>query len=287
MSTDASHSMAVASDPDSGRPARSRGSASAGSRLWRIALAQIKDGRILSIVVLAVGWQVIITALHVNHLVLPTTGRVLADWYHIIANGTLLHAGVSTLELAAVGFGLAVGIGIPIGLTMGMVRWFRGLANPYIALVLATPFVAFLPVLILWFGTADVLVVAAAIVFSLPYLVLNVDAGVRGVAKNLQDMARVFQAPALTTIVRVILRGALESVVLGLKEGASQAVKGVVIAQILSSISGIGGLIGSYGSAFRTGHLLATVLTVLIFILVVNALFDLLRVPLRGRGHGT
>ncbi|MHB2022447.1 MAG: ABC transporter permease [Mycobacteriales bacterium] len=241
--------------------------------LPRLLLRQLRDGRLLSLVILLGIWQFVTWAGHLNPELLPSVSSVAVDWVHLVADGELGSALANTLGNLFIGFGIAVVVGVPLGLAMGIMRTLRFAIDPYITVLLSTPFVAFVPVLIVWLGIGTKILIGAAVLFSFPLIVANVQAGVRTIPRSLLEMARAFETSGLQILRKIVLPGSLGSVLVGLQQGLSHAVKGVIIAEMLTSSHGLGGLVITYGDSFRAGPLLAVVLTALVLVLLSNGLF--------------
>jgi NitT/TauT family transport system permease protein len=264
-----SSAVATAVRPDEpARPAR---------RSWgRGSLHVITEGRLISFVVILVVWQLVTIVTGVSAIAMPSPTAVASSWWDVLRTGGLLGALGSTLEAFLIGFALAVVVGVPVGLAMGLARRFRYVVDPYVTILLGTPFVAFVPVLLLWTGLGIETRIAAAFLFSVAFVVVNTEAGVREVSTSLVGMARSYEATPMQTFRKVVLPGALASIMVGLRLGMSHGFKGVVIAELLISDAGLGGLVSEYGGAFRTDHLLAVVFTGLAIVLLINAGFQVL-----------
>jgi ABC-type nitrate/sulfonate/bicarbonate transport system permease component len=256
--------------PHAGRPVAAL--AYAGDGAWRV----IKDGRLVSFLVLIGIWQVIATLLHLSHVVLPAPSRVATAWWDVLLHGDLLGALGFSVEVTLIGFGISVLIGVPAGITMGLLRRFRYVLDPYVTILLSTPYVAFVPVLLTWTGLGTKAQVAAAFLFSFPFVVVNAEAGIRELDASIIRMALSYETPPLQIFRKVLLPGASPFIFLGFKLGMSHGFKGVIIAEMIISYAGIGGLVAEYGGAFRTGHLLAVVITALLAVLIINAIFRML-----------
>lgn len=245
-----------------------------------------RDGRFISVLILLGLWQLATWVGHLNPQLLPSVSRVGTDWVHLVRDGELLSALGSTLGMLFLGFGISAVVGVPLGLAMGVMRNLRHAVDPYITVLLSTPFVAFVPVLIVWLGIGDKLLIGAAVLFSFPLVVANVQGGVRMIHRSLVEMAREFETSQVNVLRKVVLPGSFGSVLVGLQQGLSHAVKGVIIAEMLTSSHGLGGLVITYGDSFRAGPLLAVVLTALLLVLACNAVFGVLysRLAVPGRG---
>jgi ABC-type nitrate/sulfonate/bicarbonate transport system permease component len=253
--------------PQSRRPAAVL--TSAGSTAWAV----IKDGRLVSFVVLVGIWQLIAALLHVSAVALPAPSQVATGWWDVLVNSNLLGALGFSVEVTLIGFGIAVLIGVPAGIAMGLVRRFRYVIDPYVTILLSTPYVAFVPVLLTWTGLGTKAQIAAAFLFSFPFIVVNSEAGIRELDASMISMARSYETPPLQIFRKVVLPGASPFIFLGFKLGMSHGFKGVIIAEMIISYAGIGGLVSEYGGAFRTDHLLAVIITALVAVLVINGIF--------------
>lgn len=230
----------------------------------------------MSFIVLLAIWQLVTVVTRVPAVALPPPSAVVTAWWDVLLHGDLVGAVGYTMQSFAIGFALSVLVGVPVGLGMGLVKRLRYIIDPYVTILLGTPFVAFIPVLLLWTGLGIETRIAAAFLFSVPFVIVNAEAGVRDVDESVVSMARSYEVSNIRTLWDVILPGALGSTFVGLRLGASHGFKGVIIAELLISDVGIGGLVSEYGGAFRTDHLLAVVFTALVIVLLINAVFRLI-----------
>lgn len=252
---------------------RARGKAIYVSKTRSIAL----DSRVVSFLAILAVWELVAEFSGIDPVVLPAPSQVAVGWWQIASNGQLWQGLGQTSESLAVGFGAAAVSGVALGLVMGLVRGVRYVVDPWVTILLGTPFVAFVPVLIIWTGIGMETRIVASFLFSFPLVVVNAQAGSRDVDVFLVEMARSFEATRLQTFAKVILPGALPSILIGLRQGLAHGIKGVVIAEMLTTATeGLGGLVNTYGAAFRTNILLGVIFTGLIVVLLGNAIFDLI-----------
>lgn len=244
----------------------------AGRAAWRL----IIDGRLVSVLVIIGIWQLTVIAFGISPVAMPGPAAVATSWWDVLLHGDLVGALGVSLEATLIGFGISVLVGVPVGLGMGLARRFRYVVDPYVTILLATPYSALVPVLLVWTGLGMKTQVTAAFLLSVPFVTINAEAGVRDVDSSIVSMARSFETPNLQFFRKVVLPGALSSIFIGLRLGMSHGFKGVIIAEILVSYAGLGGLANLYGAAFRTDHLLAVIITALAAVLFINGTFSLL-----------
>jgi sulfonate transport system permease protein len=195
---------------------------------------------------------------------------VMAAAIDVVRGGTLLQDVSVSLSEFAIGFALALAIGVPLGLLLGTFETLRFLLDPPIMAVYATPQLALLPIFVLWLGIGMSSKVAVVFLGASIPIIVNSMAGVRHVERSLVVAARSFCATRLDVFAKVILPASLPAVMIGVRLGLSRAVLGVVVAEMYVSQDGVGNQIMRLGSAFRVERLLVYVLLVSTFGLVAT-----------------
>ena len=217
---------------------------------------------------LAVGWEVV-GRLDVSMFV-PPLSRVLGTWWQLLGDGTLARAASSSLLSLAKGFVPAAGLGVAVGLAMGRFAVVRHVLDGWVNALMSAPLSALVPILIALFGVRDTVVAATVFMFSFFVIVVNTLTGVRGTDRSLVDMARAFGAGELSLFRRIYLPAALPAVMLGLRLGVVQAVKGMVVGEMLISLVGLGERLIYYGNTFLITELYAVILSVLVLALLAG-----------------
>ena len=219
-----------------------------------------------AIAMLVVVWE-ILGRLQLSIFIPPATA-VAEAWWQLAAAGTLTSAGASSLLSLAKGYVLAAFVGIAVGLAMGRFRTVRYLLDGWINALMSAPLSALVPVLIALFGIRDTVVTATVFLFSVFVIVVNTMTGVLGTERSLVDMARSYGASEAALFRRIYLPSALPAVMLGLRLGAVQAVKGMVVGEMLISLVGLGERLIYYGNTFLIPELYAVIVSVLIVALL-------------------
>jgi NitT/TauT family transport system permease protein len=220
-----------------------------------------------ALVGLAVGWE-LLGRLDVS-LFVPPLSRVAATWWQLLGDGTLARAATSSLASLAKGFVPAAALGVVVGLAMGRFAVVRHLLDGWVNALMSAPLSALVPVLIALFGVRDTVVAATVFMFSFFVVVVNTQTGVRATDRSLVDMARAFGAGEVALFGRIYLPAALPAVMLGLRLGAVQAVKGMVVGEMLISLVGLGERLIYYGNTFLITELYAVILSVLALALLI------------------
>lgn len=227
---------------------------------------------LVALAALVVTWEVV-GRLDVSIFV-PPLSRVLATWWRLALDGTLARATSSSLASLAKGFVPAAVLGVLVGLAMGRFATLRRVLDVWVNALMSAPLSALVPVLIALFGVRDTVVAATVFVFSFFVIVVNTEAGVRGTERSLVEMARAFGAGETSLFARIYLPSALPAVMLGVRLGLVQAVKGMVVGEMLISLVGFGERLIYYGNTFLVTELYAVILSVLAIALLASQAAD-------------
>jgi ABC-type nitrate/sulfonate/bicarbonate transport system permease component len=190
----------------------------------------------------------------------------------MLATGELQHAMVGSLTALLSGFALAAVVGIGVGYSMGWWRAFGRTLDPFVSALYVVPVAALVPAVIVWLGLGFSARVLVIFLFSLFEILLSAYSGVKNVDPQLVDVARTFGAGRGALLRRVVLPATLPFVFTGLRMGASRAVKGMVLAEMLFAVTGLGGLIIHYTQAFRMDRVFVAIIVIVIYGLVLTAL---------------
>jgi ABC-type nitrate/sulfonate/bicarbonate transport system permease component len=253
-----------------GPPGRARrGSGSGHAALKRRGLP------VLSVVVFLAIWQIV--GASVDPILLATPTSVVDAFATMVRSGDLLPAFFSAMADLIVGYTLAAVVGIGAGVAIGRSETVERVMNPYINFFQATPLIALVPLVVIWFGVgfkARIFVVFLLAVWS---VVINTATGVKETPRSLLDVGRVYKLTRRQSIMSIQLPNAVPSIFAGLRIGLGKALIGMVIAQMNISVSGLGGLVVDYGNAFKTAFLLAAIITASLVGVVAAAGLEVLR----------
>ena len=218
--------------------------------------------RVTAWVTLLVVWQVV--AARVDPRFFATPIAMMTAFVELVQSGELHEALLNSARSLFAGFALAVLIGVTIGLLMGRYRLVGAALDPYVNALFPTPRIAFIPLVVLWFGLelqAKIIVVCMMSVFP---ILINTYVGARDVSKSLDEVGRSLCASERTILLRIFLPATLPHILAGVRLGLGQAVGGMVVAEILLAFGGLGSLITAYARSFRPDYLFATILVLVL-----------------------
>jgi NitT/TauT family transport system permease protein len=196
-----------------------------------------------SIMLLLIVWELLprlITLSAGTKLFFTTPSQIGGTLWTMFATGTIwAPLGVSASGFA-VGLGLAVIVGLPLGVLIGRSRTLNAMFDPFITAFNATPRLVFLPLVMLWFGLGLWSKVVIVFIGALFPILINTYEGVRNSDKVLINVVRSFGAKEWDVARLVVIPNAMPYIVAGLRLAIGRAVLGVVVAEFFGSESGLG-----------------------------------------------
>jgi NitT/TauT family transport system permease protein len=228
-------------------------------------------------------WTLIAVSGLVQPQFLPTPLAVGAQFFDLIEKPfvgyTLQQHLASSLGRFAMGFGLAVAVGVPLGLLMGWFRTLDAVVTPlFDALRFVAP-IAWVPFAALWFGTGiggPVLIIFSG---AFPPCVINAYRGAKYVEPRLVEAARTLGASNLRIVTEVLFPSAIPSIVAGLRISAGLGWQSLIGAELIVASSGIGYLMVKGQSNIST----AIVMSGMVAIGIVGVVIDVLLRGLQAR----
>jgi NitT/TauT family transport system permease protein len=194
----------------------------------------------LSVLVFLVAWQLIAAARVVPALFLPAPTDI-ADAYRQMFRDPEIWLDLETSGTeVGYGFGLAILIGLPLGILMGWYRPLRFALDPFVAFFYSTPRIALTPLLIIWFGIGIYSKVAVIFLGAFFPITINTMAGIRSLDPLLLQAARSFGARDAQIFRTIALPGSVPFILTGLRLGVGHALIGVVVGELIAAQHGIG-----------------------------------------------
>jgi len=209
--------------------------------------------------VLAV-WEILARAGLLSPQVLPAPSKVGATAWGLIGQGRLLSDMGTSLLRAATGFAIGGSIGFSLGTAVGFSRLAEALLDRSIQMVRSIPFLAVLPLVIVWFGVDEggkIFLVSLGVMFP---IYINTVLGIRQVDPKLLELGRVIGLSNWQLIRRIVLPGALPSILAGVRYALAVAWLALVVAETIATSSGIGFLAMDAREFLRTDVIVLTIL---------------------------
>ena len=161
-----------------------------------------------------------------------------------------------------VGFGGAVVAGVVLGVIIGWYRMARLLMDPFLNALYATPRIAMIPLIIIWFGVemwSKIFIVFISAFF--PVLV-NTVGGMRAIDRDLLRAARSFCASDWQIFKTVAIPGSVPFILTGIRQGVALGLIGVVVGEMFGGSQGVGFMVAYGGQTFATDTLFVGVIII-------------------------
>ena len=210
-----------------------------------------------------------------NPLIVSSPTDVVKAFIRVTSAGELGSAVVSTATLFAVGFGISLLIGIPLGAVLGWYRSINAVADPLISLAYALPRIALIPLVVVCLGPGFAAQVTLVVLLAVFPIIINVASGISTVTEDNLRLARSFLATDMDVLWTIALPGAIPAIISGVRQGVNLGLAGVVVAEYFIGSSGVGGMIFKAGLTLDTSK---AIVGALVFGLAALALTLVLQV---------
>ena len=170
-----------------------------------------------------------------------------------------------TSQCLFLGLSIALVVGVLVGLPIGWFPRLNATFEPVIAAVYGVPYIAFLPVIIMWTGigmTSRVIIVFWSAVFP---LIINSIQGARGVDDNFLRVGRSFSATNFQMFLTITLPSSVPYILAGLRTSIGRAIVGVVVAEFFMSSKGLGYFINLKANALEMAPAFVAIVLLALF----------------------
>lgn len=206
--------------------------------------------------VLVVAWWVASELRLVPRLFLPSPAEVWTQAVDIFetgyANATLWEHVWASLGRIAVAALVAVGLGVPLGLAMGLSRWTKGILDAPIEFYWPLPPLAYLPLMIIWLGIGETSKITLLALAMFAPICLSAQAGVRSIPLERIYAGLSLGATRLQLFHDIVLPSALPEILTGIRIAVGVGWSTLVAAELIAATRGVGYMIMS------ASHFLAT-----------------------------
>jgi ABC-type nitrate/sulfonate/bicarbonate transport system permease component len=197
----------------------------------------------IGVTVLLLVWEVLPRIVPLSagtKLFFTTPSQIVGTLWRLFATGAIWGPlGVSASGFA-IGLGIAIVVGLPLGVLIGRSRTLNDMLDPFITAFNATPRLVFLPLVMLWFGLGLWTKVIIVFIGALFPILINTYEGVRNADRTLINVVRSFGASEWDVARLVVVPNAMPYIIAGLRLAVGRAVLGVVVAEFFGSESGLG-----------------------------------------------
>ena len=232
-----------------------------------------------SIVILLLLWEVlprIITMKAGTKLFFTTPSEIVGTLWRLFSTGTIWTPLAVSASGFALGLGLAIVVGLPLGVLIGRSRTLNAMLDPFITAFNATPRLVFLPLLMLWFGLGVWSKVVIVFIGALFPILINTYEGVRNADRLLINVVRSFGASEWDVARLVVVPNALPYIIAGLRLAIGRAILGVVVAEFFGAEQGLGVVMVQAASRYQVDIVFAGLVVFAALSLIMTGMVKLL-----------
>ncbi len=220
--------------------------------LWRYA----------PILLLALAWEATTRLGLISPLEMPALDKVFTAWWSLMASGDLVSNGAVSLARGAAGLGLAITVGVPLGVLMAWYKPMRTVFNPIVQAFYPMPKSALIPVTVLWLGFGSASKILLIFIGCMLPITLSAYNGARGAEQVLIWSARSLGASRTAVLLEVVIPSALPEILAGIRTALAFAFVLLVTTELVAARAGFGYMIGWLGDGGVYDAMFAVVLTV-------------------------
>ena len=241
----------------------------------------------LAAVALALGlWQLVAISGWKASYVLPGPAPVLAELGHQLVTADFWKAVGTTMARGVVGFLIASGLGLVLGVLVARSRILRAAIGSLITGLQTMPSIAWFPLAILLFQLSEQAILFVILIGAVPSIANGVINGVDYVPSLLVRAGRNIGASGLSLYRHVVLPAALPSIVSGLKQGWAFAWRSLLAGELLVSIANrpsLGVFLTQSRELSDTSYMIALMIAILAIGIAVDAVFSTIERGIRRR----
>lgn len=235
-------------------------------------------------------WQAVSMAGVFPPFALPSPVAVWQSFLEIIRNGyggqSLIGDILVSCFRIVIGFVGAVAIGVPVGLLMSRNKIIFDLIDPLLQFVRPVPPLAYIPLLVVWFGIGELPKAILILVGTIPVIIIGTMSGVKSTPPLRIAVARTLGATNAQIFRKIVLPSALPEIFTSMRVGIGVAWTCLVAAELIAASSGLGWLVQFAGQALQV----AVVIVGIVIIGVIGYAMELVIRKLENwivpwRGH--
>ena len=207
-------------------------------------------------------WQAMWSAGKISPLFMSGPSAIAKRFWEDLQHGSLLADFNYSAKNFLIGFVLATIAGVVMGVIVGWYDRISMFASPFLNALYATPRVAMVPLIIIWFGIGIWSKIFIVFISAFFPILVNTVGGIRATDRDLLRAARAFCASDWQIFKTVAIPGAVPFILTGVRQGVALGLIGVVVGEMFGGSQGIGFMVAYGGQTFATDTLFVGVLII-------------------------
>jgi NitT/TauT family transport system permease protein len=221
-------------------------------------------------------WQAMWSAGKISPLFMSGPSAIAKRFWEDLLHGSLAADFKYSATNFAIGFAMAVAAGVVLGVIIGWYKRVAMIFSPFLNALYATPRVAMVPLIIIWFGIGIWSKIFIVFISAFFPILVNTIGGIRATDNDLLRAARAFCASDWQIFKTVAIPGAVPFILTGVRQGVALGLIGVVVGEMFGGSQGIGFMVAYGGQTFATDTLFVGVLIIAFAGILLTALAEAL-----------
>jgi NitT/TauT family transport system permease protein len=198
----------------------------------------------------------------ISPVILPSPVEVVRSFDTLWSERGLVASIIATLRRVLIGFGLAIVVGVPLGIVAGSWRVFDAAAAPLALFGRNVPVAALIPLTILWFGIDEAQKVMFIFIACVPFVFSDTVGAVVGVPDRYVETAETLGATPLQIVSKVLVPLALPDVYRSLRSLFGMAFGYIMLAELINAEHGLGYLLSTSQRRGLSEHIILILLII-------------------------
>jgi ABC-type nitrate/sulfonate/bicarbonate transport system permease component len=193
-----------------------------------------------------------------------TPTRVAQDFVVLFTQRNGLTLVYNTVSVLIIGLVISVTAGVLIGTLVGRFRTVSVMFEPYFVAFYSVPRVAFVPLMVVWFGIGQEFVIAAVVAAVTIMIVFSTSAGVRETRRVYSEIATSLRITGWTFFAKVLVPGSIPYIATGIRLGVQRGLVAVIVGEFLIGLPGIGRMLREARVEMFTDRMFSTALVAML-----------------------
>jgi ABC-type nitrate/sulfonate/bicarbonate transport system permease component len=230
----------------------------------------------LGVFLLLAAWEILARAAVVDPMFVSSPLRIWSAGVDYVGSPQFGEDVIISISELLLGFGLALLVGIPLGIMMGWYSKFNYLLDMVFSFLYASPRIALVPLFIIWFGIGMGSKVAIIFLGAVFPIVFNTLMGVKTIDPVLLNVPRSYNASDLQIFRTIVLPSSVPAIISGIRLGLGHALIGVVVGEMMAATAGVGHMMFTAGQTFQTDLVFVGLIIVAGFGVLLTSLVQIL-----------
>ena len=213
-------------------------------------------------VLILVVWTILEKKGSLNTVIMPAPSKILSTFISLVKSGQLWKNLSISLIRVLKGYAIAACLGIVLGILIGLFQHLNRLTDLLIQIIKPIPPIAWIPLVILWFGIGEEGKVFLIFLGGFFTILINVVDGIRQTDRKLIEVSRSMETPFLKHVFLLVIPHSAPNIFTGLRVGLSSCWMCVVAAELVSSTTGLGYMIMNARQFGQTDVVIVGMLTI-------------------------